>query len=1327
MQLSVANINTFSMINESQENETVIVECSSNSGRFFISDTAFFSVKGIRFVRCGDNTVNRVEQLVIEDSIFESVKGRGTALALRMVVGASIIRSSFLFNIHSGALEHYHIHQFFTWSQALFDYVCCGQNASLVISFSNVSIISTKFMFNTAETGVLVAHNSSLQIIRSVYSHNQANVGGAMVTCGSIVTIHASIFNENSAEVIGGVIMSYKDAISISSTKLSSNSAGNAGVLATCKSLLNIISIIVYGNTAEESGGVIYAIDSTFIVSTADYAFNTAASGGVIWTCGKSLFSIVNSSFTKNRASYGGVIKTCGAVLSIDESSFSIINSTFTNNRALFGGVIIAREKTSFSITSSTFTNNSAYEGAAIWCIDGSFIVNTSMFNFNVAEYLGGTMAMFQCSVVFANGVFDHNRGSLYAFTSNLIFSGHTTFEKCAEAFTNETSSHSATIHQIVNQEGGAITGFGSTLTFAGVTTLLNNQASYGGAVLAAGSTVIIYGEIIISNNTAVKSNGGGIFLLQSTLLIKGNCTICNNHAVQVGGGIYATSSTVAVLQPWTLKFVNNEAVNGGGIYLQVNSKLNILKTEPSVNKEYVLIFVDNHAMFGGAVYVDDSSTSHGCLPINECFIQTLALYRYLYNHDVLSTENVRFSGNTATEQVSNLFGGMLDRCIPSPFAEVQKIQSKWHGFKYLTNISTITLDSIASLPVRVCFCDIESEPDCSYQPSPLKVKKGEIFTVSLVAVDQVNHTVSANITSSLSNGRFGEGQQRQSVGRNCTDLVFSVFTPHDYETITLFADGPCGRADLSQCQVNIRFLNCTCPVGFEPLTDSTRCECICDSKLSSYITYCNSMTSSFLRVNKNAWITYVSDRDPPGYVIYPYCPLDYCQHHNVSINLNIPNGADAQCDYSRGGVLCGACQKNHSLSLGSSHCLPCHSYWPAVFVVIFITAIIAGLLLVTALSFLNMTVAVGLINCFIFYGNIVEANRTIFFPSSEPSFPTVFVAWLDLAIGLDVCFIDGLDTYTKTWLQLAFPVYIISLVVIVIMASEWSPTFARLIGKKNPIATLATLILLSYAKLLTVTITALSFAVLHYPDGSQEIVWLPDGSVKYFQGKHIALVLVALMIIIIGLVYTAVLFLWQWLVRAPKWKVLKWTRSTRLNVFIATYHAPYHSKYRCWTGLLLLVRVVLYTTEAVTVSSNPQITLLVTIMLIGGLFLLRGSKVHRELVVEIVDRVVHFNLLALAAFTLYDFKNNSRKQTAVVYTSTVITFFLLVGVILYHVALLIKKDNPPHELDDYLLFPVRTTNCESIVTSSGESETTEDRKVITLPYQQVDDMQASL
>jgi hypothetical protein len=72
------------------------------------------------------------------------------------------------------------------------------------------------------------------------------------------------------------------------------------------------------------------------------------------------------------------------------------------------------------------------------------------------------------------------------------------------------------------------------------------------------------------------------------------------------------------------------------------------------------------------------------------------------------------------------------------------------------------------------------SQIAASYQLPTIKIKKGEAFTMPLVGVDQVNHSIDASIISSLSSqdGGFSEGQQSQSVGKNCTFNVFSYGSP---------------------------------------------------------------------------------------------------------------------------------------------------------------------------------------------------------------------------------------------------------------------------------------------------------------------------------------------------------------------------------------------------------------------------------------------------------------------------------------------------------------------------------------------------------------------
>ena len=298
-----------------------------------------------------------------------------------------------------------------------------------------------------------------------------------------------------------------------------------------------------------------------------------------------------------------------------------------------------------------------------------------------------------------------------------------------------------------------------------------------------------------------------------------------NNYALK-GGGVHVKGSTIVVHQRGTLSVSKNEAVDGSGMYLEENPKLYLLKNDRQPNISYheknMLIFSGNQASYGGAVYVADDNNAGACTLDVDCFIQTLALHQLppLY----IITENIIFSENDATESGPNLFGGLLDRCVPSSFAEIYHKQhhlrtQHYDGVRYLQHLSNITLDSISSAPVKICFCTADSEPSCGYQPVPIFVKKGETFNVSLVAVDQVNHPVHANIISSLASpdGGLSEGQHNQPAGNNCSNLTYNVFSSRNYDSINIHAEGPCGKSKLSVRNLDIQFLNCTCPLGFQP------------------------------------------------------------------------------------------------------------------------------------------------------------------------------------------------------------------------------------------------------------------------------------------------------------------------------------------------------------------------------------------------------------------------------------------------------------------------------------------------------------------------------
>ena len=1208
---------------------------------------------------------------------------------------------------------------------------------------STVNVHLSRFNHNTALTvgGALRTYGVTVAISRSEFNDNEAKVSGGAISASNVcVVINSSTFVNNKANIDGGAIGIDRCTLEVSMSEFSKNKAvTGGGVSDSGSSIVNIDQSGFINNQAKRHGGAINVLWSEAVNINMSRFINNEAnnSGGAIniENVGGTV-NITLSELTNNRAEFvGGAIYVCqidtkytlyltltkldnniahfdGGAITIRLSMTRVIkvnvcNNIFTNNRAGRNGgaisIVSSLISEPFTVTAMVsgglFSNNEAISGngGAIHTQKIAISVNESWFSENKAET--GIVYSLQSILVFSDDIaLCNNSDSIFLFNSNLTVLGKSNIRVHNNILSPQNSNGTTS-----RQQGGAFTAVQSNIIIHGTCILVDNRAEHGGAIHATESKILVYGEVMIANNRAMGS-GGGVHLYQSELKCKedSNLKILNNNASDKGGGIYAISSLILLeLKEYTgpLVLLNaNNAKLGGGICLEVGAKIYILKLEYSSTflqgwNQRTFSFSSNSADYGGAVYITDDTNSATCAStsykiystLTECFIQVLALRDEL--HTSLILNNVIFTDNYAQRSGSTLFGGLLDRCTVSPYAEVynkydlnfQQRPDVIDGVTYIKTVSTINDSAtISSQPVQICFCR-DNEPDCSLQQTLITVKKGEVFPLSLVAIDQVNHTVNATIRSSLSSirGGLGEDQSSQNITDSCSILKFSVFSPHMSETLILYAEGPCKDAKLSQRQVDIQFLPCTCPVGFQPNKgEVTKCICECDEALREIITECYERNRTLVREG-TFWITSLNTTDNSSansYLIYPHCPLDYCHPPTTRahIDLNKENGSDDQCNFNRSGTLCGRCQPGFSLSLGTSHCVLCTKHWSVVCVVILTATSLAGILLVAILLMLNLTVATGTINGIIFYANIINANSSTFFPFTEPNFITVFVSWLNLEFGIDVCLFEGMDMYWKTILQLAFPVYVIFLVILVIFVSEHSMMFARLIGKKNPVAALATLVLLSYTKIIHTIIAGLSFSILDYPNGSREVVWLPDGTVGYLSGKHIILFLSSIGILIAGVTYTALLFSWQWLIYYKHKKIFKCARYNSLYLFLEPYHAPYTFKHRYWTGLLLVVRVVLYLASALNVSRAPGVDLLVTGTVVILLFLLKAqlgiiSCIYRNLLVDILETVCYVNIIFFSVASLYVLETNG-DQKVLAYISGAITLALFLTVLLYHI-----------------------------------------------------------
>ena len=165
----------------------------------------------------------------------------------------------------------------------------------------------------------------------------------------------------------------------------------------------------------------------------------------------------------------------------------------------------------------------------------------------------------------------------------------------------------------------------------------------------------------------------------------------------------------------------------------------------------------------------------------------------------------------------------------------------------------------------------------------------------------------------------------------------------------------------------------------------------------------------------------------------------------------------------------------------------------------------------------------------------MIHRNSDSFFPAqagaSNANIFCLIIAWLNLDLGFEVCFYKSMTQYQKTWLELGFLFYVWGLELLIIVLSRRYIFFTRLFGR-NVVKVLATFFLVCYAKTLNIASTILEFVIIKGSEGKTFNVWLFDGNLGYFMGKHIPLFFVGIILCLIIAVFTMVLLFIQCLQR---------------------------------------------------------------------------------------------------------------------------------------------------------------------------------------------------
>ena len=665
-----------------------------------------------------------------------------------------------------------------------------------------------------------------------------------------------------------------------------------------------------------------------------------------------------------------------------------------------------------------------------------------------------------------------------------------------------------------------------------------------------------------LENNVISNNDVMGLSMIDSQVLFNGSNTLVNNYA-PYGGGIFIGGDSQMLLMTGTRLHLlqNTAAFTGGGIFVS---------------------HTDTHPWQGFRFCFFDLVTTDGW-PVRG---MTSAAHLNV---------TVTLLDNFATVSGSSLFVTSMRPCMHPHY--LQNTSQFEVFYKVFHLPSYMDEREMSSLPTQICSCNPSGPVNCFLLKNPqIQVFPGQSLDLWLMIVGEANAILSGDVTLFISTvsyqnitlfgmrgtlllkhiKRFTNECNKVTITEESTAKIL----PGEYYIILslpTLANTPFEAQKLDLvASMNMTVLD-HCPHGYSMINSSSGLRCECHRVLQDNHITCHFSTLAF-GLPPRYWIGASSDNT--SLLFSDYCLPAYCRDVYTSKEVFLSN-LTQQCLHGRVGTLCGECPEGQSVVLGSYNCLTCSNYGILVAVVY----LVAGPLVIVFICFFNWTVSARSSNGLLLYLNVISINSDLLLTSN--SFAFVVISWLNLQVGTEMCFFDRMDEFAKTILSFAFPLYLISLVALIVVLSKCinMHRINKLIGPRiTPV--LATVIFLSYTMLAESVLKSLLFAQLCSTDGGCTPVWLLDGSLNYFSSiKHIILgcmALTILFVLLIPITLTAIIG-----------DLFRRCISNRWYMnFLDTFHSSYRFRWGFWMGLRLVMRIVLLLLK---VTVKPEVVWLVT------------------------------------------------------------------------------------------------------------------------------------
>ena len=239
-----------------------------------------------------------------------------------------------------------------------------------------------------------------------------------------------------------------------------------------------------------------------------------------------------------------------------------------------------------------------------------------------------------------------------------------------------------------------------------------------------------------------------------------------------------------------------------------------------------------------------------------------------------------------------------------------------------------------------------------------------------------------------------------------------------------------------------------------------------------------------------------------------------------------------------------------------------------------------------------------------------------------------------------------------------------------IIVGCRYSVWLSRLCGS-HAVPALATLFLMSYTKTLLTVTNALSKSRLPCND-SILTVWSVDGNIDYGSSKHLILVVFSCGVLVIGLAYP-VLVLCAPLLERYSHKCIpqhRWNPVAQFKPLMDAYGGPYKDKYRFWTGVTLIVRLIVTIASSSTSGRLAIINafIITTCVVVIFTFWFFANGVYKNTYLSSLEAFYLLNLFFLSSISLgFAFFSLQNKQMPITTVSVCLAFIVSLVTMVMH------------------------------------------------------------